>query len=99
MYYLLQPNKAPSVDELKTLPGMVGEGDEDFEVLENPALALIRGMAQQVNDLDSKISAEDTAVSLPHSCLSDATLRSRLRPYWHLPIPKLRVLIMTVGTR
>jgi hypothetical protein len=33
------------------------------------------------------------------SSLSLATLRSRLRPYWSLPIPKLRVLIMTVGTR
>ena len=68
--------------------------------MENPTLALIRSMKAQVLNPydDSKIPFRDPADRVGNS-LSNVILKSHLRPYWNLPIPKLRVVIMTVGTR
>lgn len=79
------------------LPGMYGEDEDGFEVVEDPTAALIRRMYRRVSAEDGRPREEEGPGAV--GCLSRAVLRSRLRPYWSLPIPKMRVLIMTVGTR
>ena len=76
---------------------MDGEDEDGFEVVEDPTAALIRRMHWRVSGEDARLREEDGPGAA--GCLSRAVLRSRLRPYWSLPIPKMRVLIMTVGTR
>jgi hypothetical protein len=66
-------------------------------MVENKSVPLIQGLADAKNmSIDKKTNK---LFEIKPKILSNVTLQSKYRPNWNLPIPRLRILIMTVGTR